>query len=512
VKRGRVILVGAGPGAPDLITLRGAAALREADAVVYDALASDALLDLVPAEAERFNVGKRGHEPPTVPQPETTALLLRLASEGKTVVRLKGGDPYVFGRGGEEATACAEAGIPFEVVPGVSSIFGALAYAGIPITDRRYGASFAVVTGHKDPTKVAQETRWDRLALAADTLLVMMGMRNLGDIVGKLLAAGRAPSTPAAAVMNGTLPSQRVVEAPLGELVARVQQEGLGSPAVVAIGDVVQLRKTLAWYEKRPLFGRRVLVTRTEAQAGEMVAALGDAGAEAVVMPMIRLLPPDDYAALDAALERIDGYDALLFTSANAVRFTAARAAERGVSLTGVDASVVCVGPKTAEVALSAGLPVHRVPESRFDAEGILDEVVRSLPPAGKRFLLPRSEAARDVLPDGLRREGAAVDAVTVYRNVPADLDAGALCAALQAGELDALTFTSPSTVRRFAALLDASSREAASRCIIAAIGPVTAAALERVGLAPHVTPAQATARELVAALAEHVAGAADSR
>lgn len=512
MKRGRVILVGAGPGAPDLITLRGAAALREADAVVYDALASEDLLVLAPPGAERFNVGKRGHEPPTVPQPETTALLLRLASEGKTVVRLKGGDPYVFGRGGEEATACVEAGIPFEVVPGVSSIFGALAYAGIPITDRRYGASFAVVTGHKDPTKVAQETRWDRLAVAADTLLVMMGMSNLDVIVGKLLEAGRAPSTPAAAVMNGTLPSQRVVEAPLGELVARVREAGLRSPAVVAIGDVVRLRKALAWYEKRPLFGRRVLVTRSEAQALEMVAALADAGAEAVVMPMIRLVPPDDYTALDAALERIGGYDALLLTSANAARFFGARAEARGVPLAGIGASVVCVGPKTAEAALAVGLPVHRVPESRFDAEGILDEVVRAVPPSGRRFLLPRSEAARDVLPDGLRREGAVVDAVTVYRNVPAHTDAGALRGALEAGELHVLTFTSPSTVRRFVELLDAPSREAAARCTIAAIGPITAAALRRAGLAPHVTPVQATARELVAALAEHVAGAADSR
>ena len=512
MKRGRVILVGAGPGAPDLITLRGAAALREADAVVYDSLASSELLNLAPPEAERFDVGKRGHEPPTVPQPETTALLLRLASEGKTVVRLKGGDPYVFGRGGEEASACAEAGIAFEVVPGVSSIFGALAYAGIPITDRRYGASFAVVTGHKDPTKVREQTRWDRLAVAADTLLILMGMRNIEEIVGKLIDGGRSPSTPAAAVMNGTLPSQRVVEAPLGELAARVREAGLGSPAVIAVGEVVRLRKALAWYERRPLFGRRVLVTRSEDQAGEMVAALGDAGAEAVVMPMIRLVPPQDYAALDTALEQIDSYDALLLTSANAVRFFAARARHRGVSLAAIAATVVCVGPRTAEAALAAGLPVHRVPEGRFDAEGVLDLVLRAVSPAGKRFLMPRSEAARDVLPDGLRRAGAAVDAVTVYRNVPADTDAGALRAALEAGRLDVLTFTSPSTVRRFDDMLDAASREAATRCTVAAIGPVTAAALRKVGLPPHVMPDQATARELVDALAEYVAGAGDSR
>jgi uroporphyrin-III C-methyltransferase len=227
VKPGKVILVGAGPGAPDLITVRGAAALGAADAVVYDALASDDLLSLANPDAALYNVGKRGHAAPTVPQEETTSLLLRLAREGKRVVRLKGGDPYVFGRGGEEGTACYEAGVEFEVVPGVSSIFGALAYAGIPVTDRRKGASFAVVTGHKDPTKVSRETRWGELVHAADTLLILMGMRNLASIVDRLLSAGRAPGTPAAAVMNGTLPSQRVVESTLGDLVASVEAEGI---------------------------------------------------------------------------------------------------------------------------------------------------------------------------------------------------------------------------------------------------------------------------------------------
>src|SRR5262249_29947635 len=224
VTTGKVIRVGAGPGAPARITVRGADALRRADAVVYDALASKALLDLAPPEALRIDVGKRGHDEPTRTQEETTALLLRLAAEGRTVVRLKGGDPYVFGRGGEEASACAEAGIPFEVVPGVSAIVGALASAGIPTPDRRHGASFAVVTGHKDPTKVTRETRWDLLARAADTLVILMGMRNLAQIVGRLLDAGRSPATPSAVVMSGTLPSQRVVTAPLGELALRAER------------------------------------------------------------------------------------------------------------------------------------------------------------------------------------------------------------------------------------------------------------------------------------------------
>ena len=331
--KGRVILVGAGPGAPDLLTLRGARALREADAVVYDALASPELLMLAREDAELYDVGKRGHEAPTRPQPEITELLLRLAREGKRVVRLKGGDPYVFGRGGEEGSACAAAGIPLEVVPGVSSIFGALAYAGIPVTDRRHSASFAVVTGHKDPSKAARETRWSELATATDTLLVLMGMRNLEEIVGQLLEAGRDPKTPAAVVVEGTLPGQRVLTAALGELVARARAEDLQAPAVVVVGEVVKLRAALAWFEAQPLFGRRVLVTRAAEQAGDLALELLSAGAAPWALPMIRIAPPQSWQALDAALDDLERYDALLLTSQNAVRYTLLRARERGMDL-----------------------------------------------------------------------------------------------------------------------------------------------------------------------------------
>jgi uroporphyrinogen III methyltransferase/synthase len=502
VSVGKVILVGAGPGAPDLITVRGADALRRADAVVYDALASVTLLDLAPPEALRIDVGKRGHDAPTRTQEETTALLLRLAAEGRTVVRLKGGDPYVFGRGGEEASACAEAGIPFEVVPGVSAIFGALAYAGIPITDRRHSASFAVVTGHKDPTKVTRETRWDLLARSADTLIVLMGMRNLGEIVSRLLAAGRSPATPSAVVMSGTLPTQRVVTAPLGGLVAEAQRQGIGAPAVVVVGDVVSLRDALAWYERQPLFGRRVLVTRAPEQAGELVSALAQAGAEAVVAPLVRLAAVEDPAALDAALDRLGDYDAIVFTSANAVRFTAMRAAQRGRALAAGAARVVCVGPATAQAALDAGLPVHLAPPARYDAEGVLAELLAQNNVRGRRFLIPRSDLARDVLPGGLRAAGAEVDAVVAYRNVPAEVDTAWLCDELVRGRLDALTFASPSAARRFCALLDAGAREAAARCTVAAIGPVTARALAAAGLPAQVVAHSATAAGLVEELA----------
>ncbi|MEE8507849.1 MAG: uroporphyrinogen-III C-methyltransferase [Myxococcota bacterium] len=503
---GKVVLVGAGPGDPDLITVRGAAVLGVADAVVYDSLAARELLDLAPPGAVRIDVGKRGHDPPTRSQPETMELLISLAREGKTVVRLKGGDPFVFGRGGEEAGACSEAGVPFEVVPGVSSVIGALAYAGIPVSDRRYAASFAVVTGHKDPIPVTGDTRWEALAGAVDTLVILMGMRNLESIVGRVLAGGRSPETPAAVVMNGTLSSQRVVEAPLGELVARVGEAGLSAPAVVVIGDVVRLRSKLAWFERLPLFGFRVLVTRPRHQANPLAAALRSMGAESVGLPMLRLVPPRDYGPIDSALGRLGSYDAVAFASANAVHWFCQRARERGSTLAELAAAVFCVGPRTAEAAREAGLAVRGIPRRRFDAEGLLATIEKQLPPAGRRFLLPRAEGARETLPAGLRAAGAEVDAVVVYRTAPPDLDPESVRAPLIAGEIQALTFTSPSAVEHFRALLDGAALAAAKRCWIASIGPVTAEALRGVGLAPDVMPERAGAADLVEALAERVA------
>jgi uroporphyrinogen III methyltransferase/synthase len=497
---GRVILVGAGPGDPDLITVRGAAALREADAVVYDALASTELLELAPASALRIDVGKRGHDAPTRAQEEINALLVRLAREGRKVVRLKGGDPFIFGRGGEEASACAAAGIDFEVVPGISAAVGALAYAGIPVTDRRHAASFAVVTGHKDPTLVSRETRWEALARAADTLVIVMGMRNLETIAAKILAGGLDPATPAAVVMDGALPTQRVVEAPLGELVARTREAGLAAPAVVVVGRVVGLRSELAWYERLPLFGMRVLVSRPEGQAGELASALRAAGARPELLPLIRIEPPTDASPADAALASLDGYDALLFTSANAVRAVAERARLRGLSLGAFEGRVFCVGPRTAEAARAAGLCVEALPE-RNDAEGLAAQIAARRLPAGQRYLLPRAEEGREILPERLREGGAVVDAVAVYRTVPAAVDAEALCGRLARGEIGALTFTSPSTVRSFAGLLDAPAREAIRSCLVAAIGPVTAQALRRRGIEPDAVPAGAGAAELVEAL-----------
>lgn len=511
---GRVILVGAGPGDPGLLTLRGAAALREADVVVYDALVSPEVLGLAPARCTLVNAGKRGHEEPTVPQAETSALLVRLAREGRTVVRLKGGDPFVFGRGGEEASACADAGVAFEVVPGVSAAVAAPAYAGIPVTDRRHAASFVVVTGHRDPTEPTVALRWGELARGGDTLVIMMGMKHLAAICERLVAEGRPATTLAAAIEWGTTVRQRALEAPLGELAARVAAAGFGTPTTIVIGDVVGLRARLAWREALPLYGWRVLVTRAEEQAGALAETLRRAGAEPVVLPTIRIVPVSG-PALDAPIADLDNYDLLVFTSANAVRHFARAAAARGVALVERGPKALCVGPVTARAAAEAGLSVEALP-ARFDAEGVLEALAQRYPLAGRRILLPRAERAREVLPEGLRRAGAAVEVVAVYRTEPAPLDADALRGRLVRGEIHALTFTSPSTVRHFFAALDAPARTATRRCVVAAIGPVTAAALGELGRHADVVAETSGGPALVEALvrartarAEHETGEA---
>jgi len=502
VSAGRVILVGAGPGAPDLITVRGRRALRQADVVVYDALASREFLDLAPTAAERINVGKRGHDAPTRSQDEINALLISRAQAGLTVVRLKGGDPFVFGRGGEEASACRRAGLRFEVVPGVSAPIGALAYAGIPITDRRYAASFAVVTGHKDPSRAREEIRWAGLAKAADTLVVLMGMRNLEEITARLLAGGCPAQTPAAVVMNGTLPEQRVVEAPLRELALATRRAGLGAPAAVVVGDVVRLREELCWFERLPLFGRRVLVTRQSAQAGPLVRALQQRGAVPVVVPMIRTEPIRDSREVAQAIAQLGDYDLLLLTSANAARHFAARVREAGRSLADLKALVACVGPASARAAEQEGLEVHKLPSERYDAEGLLARLRAELQLEGRRVLMPRAEQGRDILPEGLRAAGARVQTLAVYRTAQARFDATALRDSLVQGRLDALTFASPSAVRHFAEALGASGMAAARSTVVAAIGPVTAAALDDVGLSASVLADRADVEALAEALA----------
>ena len=513
VETGRVILVGAGPGDPGLITVAGTQALAQAEVVVYDRLANPRLLDLVPKEAERIFVGK-GPEQHTMTQEEINALLVARAREGKRVVRLKGGDPFVFGRGGEEALELAAAGIPFDVVPGVTSAVAVAAYAGIPVTHRGLASSVAFITGHaqegarpaEDPTKEEQEVDWAKLATAVDTLVLLMGVGQLPEIVDRLIAGGRAGSTPTAVVEWGTLPRQRTAVGTLDNIVAKVQEAGIGPPAAVIVGEVVRLRETLRWFDARPLSGLRVLVTRTREQASELTRALAAAGAEAIELPTIEIVPRFDEKRLSTAVRSLkdEAYDWLVFTSANAVDIFFDFLWGQGLDARSVRASVAAIGPGTAAALRERGVRVDVMPEKeRYIAEGLLEAFEEAADLTGQHVLLPRAEDARDVLIDGMAKQGAKVDEVTLYVAAPPkDPDAEGL-ARLRAGEIDVATFASSSAVRNLVALLG-DDLGSLCQCRIACIGPITASTAEELlGRPPDIVASEHTIPGLVQALVE---------
>jgi uroporphyrinogen III methyltransferase / synthase len=449
-----VYLVGAGPGDPGLLTRKGEALLRAADVVVYDRLASPALLELARGDAELVDVGKAPGRV-AMTQDEINALLVARGTEGKEVVRLKGGDPFVFGRGGEEAEACIAAGVPFAVVPGITSAIAAAAYAGIPVTHRGVSTHFTVVTGHEDPAKGTSDTDWDALARIGGTLVILMGAGRLNEIAKALIAGGRDEHTPVAAVRWGTHPSQRTVRATLGT----IAQAGVESPSAIVVGDVAALE--LAWFESAPLFGRSVVVTRAREQASGLRAQLEALGAEVIELPAITIEP------LDFTLPDLGAYRWLVFTSANGVDAFF----DRGLAASGRDAralgsvQIAAIGPGTATALAARGLRADLVPE-RFVAESLLD----AFPPGAGRVLLARAEVARDVLPEGLAQKGYEVDVLAVYRTVRAAPDPDAI-ARVRAGEVDAITFTSSSTVTNFC---DAIGTIPDPQPVVVSIGPVT--------------------------------------
>ena len=500
--RGRVSLVGAGPGDPGLVTVRALERLREADLVLHDELVSVELLSWVPETAVTENVGKRGHEEPRYSQEEINERLVDAAREGLRVVRLKGGDPFIFGRGGEEASACVRAGVPYEIVPGVSSALAAPAYAGIPLTDRRHAASFAVVTGHKDPTVVSEATRWGALAQTVDTVVVLMGMRSLPEIVAKMLDGGTDPQIPSAVIADGSNRSQRVIEAPLRELPAAAAAAKVRAPAAIVIGDVVSLRSELEWFEPGRLAGVRVLVTRATAQYEEFARALRDEGAQPVSLPLVEMGPAADSAPLDAALDDLENFDGIVFASENAVRFTLKRAKERGQleKLLAARLEMACVGATTAEAAQREGLVATCV--GHGGGVDLVAELEKREALAGRRFLLPRSEIGSDDLAAALGERGAEVEAVVAYRNIRPVVDSQRLCEQIVANEFDVLTFASPSAVSHFGVLLDAPARGALSRVVVSALGATTAQALREEGIEPDGVPERPVLQAWIDALA----------
>ncbi len=499
--RGCVYLVGAGPGDPGLLTRRGAECLAMADVVIYDRLVHPELLALAPAAAERVFVGKeRGGEP--VAQRSINRLLIDRARRGRAVVRLKGGDPFIFGRGAEEALALAMAGVPCEVVSGVTSAIAAPAAAGIPLTDRRYASSVTFVTGQEGRGR--GRIRWDRLADGSDTLVLLMAVRQLPRIVRELLRRGRSPSTPVAVVQWGTMPQQETVIGTLGTIVEQVQRAGIRPPAVAVVGEVVRLQRSLAQMRRVPLAGCRVVVTRASEQAGVLSALLVRRGATPVEIPLIRFAAPSSYRSLDRAIRRIGQYQWAIFTSVNGVDAFLQRLARLGTDIRASRGVRICaIGPKTAGRFRALGVTVDYQPATFTNAA--IARGMRRFRLRGQRVVIVRAEEAPELLPTALRALGAMVDVVPAYRTLAARPSAESLARVRQA---DVVTLTSSSTARAFVQWVTPKRLAAVTqRLLVASIGPVTTATARAMGLRVDIEARRATIEGLVEAVERTIIG-----
>jgi uroporphyrinogen III methyltransferase/synthase len=495
-KQGYVYLIGAGPGDPGLMTIKGLDCLQRADVVIYDYLANPVFLEQA-SQAEHIYVGKRKglHH---YPQEKINQLLLEKANEGKVVARLKGGDPFVFGRGGEEAMVLAKSGISFEIVPGVTAAVAAAAYAGIPMTHRDCTTTLGFVTGHEDPAKKLSSLDWDKLATAVGTLVFYMGIANLENICNQLVAHGRAPETPVAVVRWATTPRQETLTGTLADIAESVRREEFKPPALIFVGEVVSYRESLRWFDNRPLFGKRVLVTRAATQAFEFGQQLQAAGAEPIYCPMIEIVPPESFVALDQAIDRLDETDFLILTSVNAVEAFFARLADLDLdarALAGV--KLVTVGPKTAEALTTFGLKPDMIPAD-YRAEGVIEMLRASV--AGKRVLYPRAELAREVIPQQLAEAGATVDDPVAYRSIIPETSGETLRTALDA-DVDLMTFSASSMVNNLVSMLSAEELETARQIPAASIGPLTSETAREAGLNIVVEPEESTLDAMLAAM-----------
>ncbi|MBM3924508.1 MAG: uroporphyrinogen-III C-methyltransferase [SAR202 cluster bacterium] len=498
-----ISLVGAGPGDPGLITAKGLHRLRQADVIVYDRLIDKAILKEARPDAQLIYVGKDPTPGAAAGQEDIFPLLIDKAREGKRVVRLKGGDPFVFGRGGEEAQVLAMAGIPFEIIPGVTSAIAAPAYAGIPVTHRDAASSFTVVSAVEDPAKEKSAINWQALAQTGGTLIVMMGWSALPKVVERLLKEGMKPSTPVALVEWGTYPKQRTVTATLKDIVRRGQDAGLGPPVVAVIGQVVNLRDDIAWFDNRPLSGLRVLVTRSRQQASVLCQLLAQEGADPIELPAIEIAPPQSFDALDSALRRLSQYQWVVFTSVNGVDAFFGRLHALGLDSRALGGVRLCaIGPATASALQKFGLHADLVPP-----EFTSNALSQSLGHAAKdsRVLLPRTDIAPLDLVQALEQSGATVDQVIAYRTlVPASSKETAL-RLLSSGKIDAVTFTSSSTVNNLIELLNGNSGLLAGK-LITSIGPITSRTARDRGLTVDVEAPIHTVEGLVEAMKAYLA------
>jgi len=499
---GTVYLIGAGPGDPGLITVRGRECISLADVVVYDYLANEQLLEFAPSHAELIYAGKIGgahnHE-----QWQINSLLVEKALEGKAVARLKGGDPFIFGRGGEECEALAAAGISYEIVPGVTAAIGAAAFAGIPLTHRQITTSVAFVTGHEHQEKDDTQIDWERLSLGSGTIVFYMGVKNLPHITRSLMAHGRSPETPVALVRWGTRPEQQVLEGTLSDITEKARKEAFKAPAITIVGEVVKLREKLRWFDTRPLFGKGILVTRSEDQAGEFSRLLAEKGASVFECPTISLVPPESHVELDRAIEGLSSFDWLVFTSANAVAFFFSRLATKNLDARALGGCRVCaVGPKTAASLLPYGIRPDLVPAD-YKAEGVVAEFGR-MEMKGKKILFPKADKARDLIPAALGEMGAAVTAPVAYRNIIPDGIPEKTLQALEEQRIHCVTFTSSSTAENLSAILGENRMlRLLEGVTVAAIGPVTAKTCRELGLKVHIEPQKYTLENMTEAISD---------
>jgi uroporphyrinogen III methyltransferase/synthase len=484
--KGKVYLIGAGPGDPGLITIKGLECIEKADVIIYDYLASPVLLKHAGENAEIIYVGKKGSNH-TLPQDKISDLIVEKASMGLTVARLKGGDPFIFGRGAEEAEELIEAGIPFEIVPGVTSAIAAPAYAGIPLTHRSFTSTVAFVTGHEDPTKEKSNIDWPALAKGLGTIVFLMGVKNLPNITKQLINHGMQSDMPVALVQWGTTPRQFTVSGTLDNIVERVKSAGLKSPAIIIVGGVVKLRETMKWFENRPLSGKRIVVTRAREQASDLVKLLSDLGAECLECPTIKIVPPDDWKPLDTAIENLSLYDWLIFTSVNGANFFFERLFKQKRDVRALsNLRTASIGPATANRMFDFGLTSDIVPKS-YRAESVI-EAFANEDIKGKRILLPRAKEARPILPVELAKMGAEVNEITAYRTKEVRDNVDLLLSRLEESTIDLITFTSSSTVKNFHALIPpVKFNDLMKGVTVAAIGPITADTAKTLGFDVHI-------------------------
>jgi len=498
---GKVFLIGGGPGDPGLITLRAVECLRKSTLVVYDYLVNKQLLDYVPPEAEKIYVGKKGGEH-SYSQSEINELIIEKAKAGEIVAHLKGGDPFLFGRGGEEAQAVARAGISFEIIPGVSSAFAIPAYAGIPVTHRDYSSSVHIITGQEGSEKISSKIDYSLLARIDGTLIFLMGMKNLDKLVSDLLNNNKSLETPVAVIRWGTLPEQETLVSTLGSVVKDVEERHFEPPCVIVIGDVVNLRKELIWFEKKPLFRKRIAITRPESQGVEFIEAFENLGAEVFSCPTIKISPMDSSLLIDKEIMRLNEYNWIIFTSSNAVRIFMERVFEIGRDSRALGNVKVCViGTKTGESLFEYGIIPDLIPKE-FIQEGILKDL--KINPKDK-VLLPRASLARDLLPVRLQEMGAIVEVIPLYETIADGNGIKKLKNLLNTNTADIVTFTSSSTVLSFTRTMDEMERMRLFKSVaVASIGPITSKVLRTEGVKVDIEAKEYTTQGLIKAILEY--------